>query len=272
MSFFKNTIGKLFLSEEKSIPPENRPPLIPLSTDPVPEFRPDPVDICFCGSGEFFKSCCGSPENKRKPPYGIFVHENYLDKSTVRKLVDLIETKKSTRLRVIDNEKSTADNVVTKLDDQRVSERVEMQEHYPIVCEIVKTAFIDLVKQHANKEIEWFEPPQVMRYGAGGYYHGHSDNESFDPEKNIWKRVIDRNFSLLLYLNEDFEGGELFFEKFNYSLQPKAGMAVLFPSDNRYMHSAQTVFEGTRIAIATWAAVKGQPRISTVPPQEAIVL
>lgn len=62
-----------------------------------------------------------------------------------------------------------------------------------------------------------------------------------------------RDISLLIYLRDDFEGGELHFKRLNYSLKPKAGMLVWFPSDVRFEHMAKPVTHGNRLAIISWA-------------------
>ena len=264
--------SRLFGMSKKEIAKEKRPALIMQPSGEVADYYPDHLDMCFCGSGDFFKSCCGSMEEKRPPPYGVFIFENYLSPKEVKELRDDLNEQPGEPLKVIDDEASTLDNVVTKLDDQRKTDRVIMGQHYQKVCSIVEAAFIDLAEKCVGEKMDWFEPPQVLRYSPGGYYNGHADSENMNPESRSWHKVIDRDLSLLIYLNDDFEGGELSFDKFNYKLKPKSGMAVLFPSDNRYMHTAHTVHEGTRQAIVSWGSVKGIKKISSTPPSQAIFI
>ena len=77
---------------------------------------------------------------------------------------------------------------------------------------------------------------------------------------------------MLIYLSNDFEGGELSFYKLNYQIRPQAGAVVLFPSDHRYLHQAETVKKGVRYAIVSWSAVKGIPKVACKPPECAIFL
>ena len=67
---------------------------------------------------------------------------------------------------------------------------------------------------------------------------------------------------MLIYLNNDFEGGELSFYKLNYQIRPQAGAVVLFPSDHWYLHQAETVKKGVRYAIVSWSSVKGIPKVA----------
>ena len=61
-----------------------------------------------------------------------------------------------------------------------------------------------------------------------------------------------RSISPILYLNDDYEGGELEFVNFGLKLKPKPGMLVLFPSNYPYRHIAHPVTDGTKYAIVTW--------------------
>jgi hypothetical protein len=75
----------------------------------------------------------------------------------------------------------------------------------------------------------------VLRYRQGGYYKAHSD----------W-RDTGRVVSGVLFLNSDFEGGELTFTRQRLTVRPEPGMVILFPSNYVYMHQAQPVAAGTR--------------------------
>ena len=65
--------------------------------------------------------------------------------------------------------------------------------------------------------------------------------DDFLSKDECWKRVVDRDVSLLIYLTEEFQGGEILFNNFQYRLKPRAGMVVYFPSDHRYVHTALPV-------------------------------
>ena len=263
-------LGRLFGRKKVEIPPEDRPELFLQPSDPVPDFRLDHLDICFCGSKKYFKSCCGSKASKRPAPFGVHVIPDYLPRSTLDEINQYLDKQNSEALMVIDDALSTKDNIVTKLDEKRVSQRVHLGEMENKIKQIVKKAFVELVEKYYAREMDWFETPQVLRYFPGGFYHSHADSENLDIETACWHKVIDRDVSLLIYLNDDFEGGELSFDKFHYQLQPKAGMAVIFPSDHRYMHTAQTVYEGMRQAIVSWGSIKGIHKISKSLPEAAI--
>jgi hypothetical protein len=130
---------------------------------------------------------------------------------------------------------------------------------------VVGQAFLHWVRGAYGQELEWFEWPDVLCYGPGGRYDPHADSENRDPSTGEWRRVLERDFSLLVYLNDDYVGGDLEFPELGYRLRPRRGMLVAFPSDHRYLHAALPVESGTRYVIVSWAAAVGSPRLRTGP-------
>jgi len=97
-----------------------------------------------------------------------------------------------------------------------------------------------------------FEYPGLFRYRPGGHYEHHADSDAMNPDTGCWYRQQARDYSLVLYLNEDFSGGELDFENYGIRMKPKTGDVVCFPSDFRYLHAAKPVKRGVRYCVVTW--------------------
>jgi predicted 2-oxoglutarate/Fe(II)-dependent dioxygenase YbiX len=237
---------------------------------PFPDFTPSADDACFCGSGRQFAACCGSTATERPPPHGVFVAENYFEPALIRELAAFSRTRSGQRLLVIDREASTADNIVKVEDQRRVAERVDLGPRREEVNRLIGNVYRDLARSHFGVELEWYESPELMRYRPGGLYIKHADSQNMNPETRQWTKIIDRDLSLLVYLNDDYEGGALCFDKFHYRLRPRAGMVVLFPSDCRYVHAAEQVTAGERYVIVSWAAARGIPKVGKKPPEPAL--
>jgi predicted 2-oxoglutarate/Fe(II)-dependent dioxygenase YbiX len=59
--------------------------------------------------------------------------------------------------------------------------------------------------------------------------------------------------STIIYLNDDYEGGEIYFPEFDFEYKPKRGDAILFPCDkNEFRHGVKEVTKGKRMTIAMW--------------------
>jgi predicted 2-oxoglutarate/Fe(II)-dependent dioxygenase YbiX len=139
-----------------------------------------------------------------------------------------------------------------------------------VVNETLQRIVDELIEPFYGVRIDYWERPDILVYPPGGFYVIHNDGESVvhDPDRFVWewRRTVDRDISVVWYLNDDFDGGELVFPRFQLSIQPGTGMVVTFPSTHDYPHRANPVGRGTRFAVATWMAAAGTPRVQDSPP------
>lgn len=56
----------------------------------------------------------------------------------------------------------------------------------------------------------------------------------------------DLKFSIVAYLNDDYEGGEISFPNQNLTIKPKAGSLIIFPSGEPYYHESKEVLSGIK--------------------------
>ncbi|NXY75748.1 P3H3 hydroxylase, partial [Glareola pratincola] len=89
----------------------------------------------------------------------------------------------------------------------------------------------------------------------------HADNCLLDPEgQECWREppaYVYRDYSGILYLNDDFQGGGLFFTEMDTvtvtaEVRPKCGRLVAFSSGKENPHGVWAVSRGRRCAIALW--------------------
>jgi predicted 2-oxoglutarate/Fe(II)-dependent dioxygenase YbiX len=226
----------------------------------VRPFHCDPAQPCYCGSKALFGECCASVSKKREPPRGVIIVHDFIAQADYRRLVRFAEKQKANWLMVRDDEKSTPTKFVEKRDSGRVTQQVEMGRHQAFLNESVRRALVEVAARNFGA-CEYFETPYLLRYKVGGKYGIHADSEIYDPEKRLFYRVADRDVSVLIYLNDDFEGGELTFNRLNYSYHPTAGDLVLFPSTNLYLHQAQQVTRGTKYALVSWSCLKATRKL-----------
>lgn len=88
----------------------------------------------------------------------------------------------------------------------------------------------------------WHEGYNILKYGAGEEYKAH-----YDGGTNTGRAI-----SAIVYLNSDYEGGEIEFSNFGVKIKPMPGMLILFPSNFAYTHIAHPVTKGTKYALVTW--------------------
>ena len=95
------------------------------------------------------------------------------------------------------------------------------------------------------KTSSYREQIQILRYQPGEHYAWHSD-EATDKTVNEYHRTI----SIVLYLTDGFEGGGTEFPWITY--RPKAGQALVFPSNWCFPHQSQKLISGEKIVAVTW--------------------
>jgi prolyl 4-hydroxylase len=70
--------------------------------------------------------------------------------------------------------------------------------------------------------------------------------------EEIAQGVPTRDVSIVGYLNEDFTGGETFFDRQNIKIKPQKGSAIVFPSYYTHPHQSLPVDTGQKYAFTTW--------------------
>jgi hypothetical protein len=222
------------------------------SKHPINSFRPLPEGSCVCGSGKIFKNCCGSNAKNRGIPKKIWLKKSFLPANVCDKLVDYAEKSGSTELETVNDSEGA---LTTFNNEERVTLRVDLGSKQAVIDGWVSNIFHKILAPKIKKKIREYTPPDLMCYQPGGHYIAHADSEIFDKDAGEWKKVLDRDYSLLLYLNDDFDGGAVYFHHFDFTYQPKKGDLLIFPANNTYLHEAREVTEGRRYVVVSWAAV-----------------
>ncbi len=209
--------------------------------------------------------------SRRSLPPGIMVIEDYLP-VTVRNHLLAYAREQSGRPSTVQDAEAGAGGTLTRLSADRVTDYIEIDGVADDVHAVLRGVFLEQVQPHYGTRIEWYEQPELLRYRGGGHYAPHADAENWDPATQTWTRAIDRDFSILVYLNDEFQGGALTFPNFGLRLAPSAGMLVVFPSDHRFVHCAEPLKHGERVVLVSWCASKDSPRVAGDPPAGAMRL
>jgi len=86
----------------------------------------------------------------------------------------------------------------------------------------------------------------ILRYSVGEKFDEHVDaiygNKLFQ----------NRQRSVLIYLNDDYEGGETRFIRQELQIKPPAGSLAMFPPFYTHPHSGEPVTKGTKYVVVGW--------------------
>lgn len=87
----------------------------------------------------------------------------------------------------------------------------------------------------------------IVRWLPGQFQNPHADKELHEgPDAGMPNDFPCYDLSSLFYLNDDYEGGELYFPLQNIKFKPKKGAAYFFPGDMNYIHGVTEIKNNIR--------------------------
>ena len=121
-----------------------------------------------------------------------------------------------------------------------ITENRVLQSIHNMFYTSIQSTIVSYMKRYGINESLQHEGFQILKYEGGEEYKAHYDG-------------LNRVVSCLIYLNDDYEGGELEFPFFKIKIKPQKGMMILFPSNYAYTHIAHPVTRGTKYCLVTWS-------------------
>jgi Rps23 Pro-64 3,4-dihydroxylase Tpa1-like proline 4-hydroxylase len=85
---------------------------------------------------------------------------------------------------------------------------------------------------------------ELLKYTENNHLDWHTDDGSSNHSR----------VSILFYLNDDYDGGEIEFKNFNILYKPMKGDILIFPSSYIYRHRVRKVTNGVRYVIANFVS------------------
>jgi hypothetical protein len=100
----------------------------------------------------------------------------------------------------------------------------------------------------------------VVKFSIGWELPYHCDQWSNLP---TYGGAPKRDISSIIYLSDDFKGGELVFPDLGIFIQPVAGSAIYFAGTEEYMHQVTPLLSGTRLTCTGfWGNLSGYDDVS----------
>lgn len=99
-----------------------------------------------------------------------------------------------------------------------------------------------LIEFKFGRELESAHPG-IRRWDAGEEQQLHADGENLDGSPNE-TYIVD--YGSIMYLNDNYLGGEIYFPQYELNIAPKAGTLIFFPSSKYYLHGVRKILAGVR--------------------------
>jgi hypothetical protein len=87
---------------------------------------------------------------------------------------------------------------------------------------------------------------------SGDSHIAHAHNERRKHGRWVPNHTPQRDYTGLVYLNDNFTGGELVFPDRDVVIIPKPGLFVGFPSNHEFVHAVPNVLSGKRYSLPVW--------------------
>ncbi len=89
----------------------------------------------------------------------------------------------------------------------------------------------------------------AQKWDVGGFANPHSDNSDNDGNPNAFEI---NKYVAILYLNNDYDGGELYFPDHNIEFKPSARSLVIFPGGVENIHGVKEITSGVRYTMVSF--------------------
>jgi hypothetical protein len=134
--------------------------------------------------------------------------------------------------------------------------------------DLVVVAVQEKLARAARVPLHWGEPPNLLHYAPGQEYRPHFD--FIDPRVAAFQRELavlgQRIATCLVYLNDDFEGGETEFPHVGWRHRGKPGDAIVFNNvtsqglpDGTSLHAGRPPTRGEKWVLSLWLRDRVQP-------------
>lgn len=101
--------------------------------------------------------------------------------------------------------------------------------------------------------MSYYEAFNYVKYeGEGTHFRVHADHGP----------TYVATASAVMYLNDDYEGGEIFFPRFGVKLKTEPGDIVIFPSIFIYEHSSEPMISGTKYSVVVMTDYNGRDGVN----------
>ena len=118
------------------------------------------------------------------------------------------------------------------------------------ISKLVNDSYNVLSYPHLTTLVMWKEGKSMAIHKDNGY----------ENDKDILHM---RTYTAVMYINDDFEGGETIIQKENsneieYECKPQKGSVLIFKSDDSCLHGVNKITKGNRLTLSMWFVIDEQ--------------
>jgi len=136
------------------------------------------------------------------------------------------------------NKNILTENVLNKTDDEKLNQKIlYIKNSFEMAAQMSFEMYLASHQLDKNSYSLKMQSIPLRRWAKGSAMGPHCD--SYDGDTDL-------AFSMITYINDEYEGGEINFPNHNILLKPAPGSLVIFPSQEPYLHEVKEVISGER--------------------------
>lgn len=114
----------------------------------------------------------------------------------------------------------------------------------------IKQRILATIKESYNINTEiYLDLLAIARWFPGMQQQPHSDNMQNTDHSHIHEH---REYGLVIYLNDDFEGGSTFYPQHNLYINPEPGKMAVHPASTDHMHGVTKIEGAVRYTLTSF--------------------
>jgi hypothetical protein len=167
--------------------------------------------------------------------------KNFISSEDAKMLVDFatsVDPWESSEAEFWDNRSLNAVNIYDNYDKKVGKYLYDLRQK--IANEIIKHYGLDSIYPDLTQVIRWY---------PGQEQHPHADDMT-NVDGTDW--FHHRHFGAILYLNDNYSGGETYYPDHGISVKPEVGMLAVHPGDTNHMHGVTKIEGGVRYTVASF--------------------
>jgi hypothetical protein len=182
-----------------------------------------------------------------KDKNNIYTFFNFMEKEEIFRCLEILESNYDSYYSDPPNE-----NYSFQLQLNNVSGEIQELKNILLDCSSRAT---DLVMKEFNC-ITTVPVPPVAIWKKGNYLPVHAEKENILDDDPVPEYQLGHDIGGVIYLNNDYVGGEIYFPDHDIQIKPEPGMLVFFPGDGNYGHGVTRMMSGRRYAIPLFWNIK----------------
>jgi hypothetical protein len=134
--------------------------------------------------------------------------------------------------------------------NNRLSDPDLLSEDSKSILKLAHEKILNLAKEKYGVDLEFVNPQDkqtIVRWPEGYSMGEHIDDFA----------TFHYNISTVIYINDNYEGGEIRFVDHDFTIKPKSGTLIMFPGNKYYSHEVLKVKGGDRYTSAFWLKFVG---------------